>query len=89
MEDMKVGQVNFDHGFTSDTEGETEDWRLANLHATFSHKEACEFIFWVGNTPEDREKVKGTYKVLGFSEEFLTEIALAQTLDFTYLCFYA
>lgn len=88
MENMEVGAVEFANGFTS-PEGESKDWHLANLHATFSHKEACEFIFWVGSDEESRQRRLEELKELGFSSDFLGEIEAAQKLDFKYLCFYA
>jgi hypothetical protein len=31
------------------------DWKYLNEHATFSHREACEFIVHIGSDPEEED----------------------------------
>ena len=78
MKNMKVAEVEFDF------KGESKDWKLCNRHASFSHKEASEFIFYVGE-PQSMQ----AYKDHGFSERFLKVLRSARRNKFKYVCVYA
>ncbi len=46
IKDMNICQTNFDNW--GDENSPTSNWSLANKYATYSHKEDCEFIFYIG-----------------------------------------
>lgn len=81
--DMRVGQFNL-----LEFEREGRDWQLAHEHATFSHREACEFIFYLGADLIKHLRTMAEYKELGFSRNFLSACAEAYEKGFTYVCFY-
>ncbi len=85
---MDIGQVEYE-GFADGKDG-SHDWELALIHATYRHKDACEFIFYLGSEGENTYlEYFEKYKALGFSSTFLDYIAEAQLLKFNYLNFYA
>ena len=85
--DMKVYVTEFD--FTDEAGNESKDWHLALDHHCFAHKEACEFIFWLGDGSELQEERLESFKELGFSEDFLAEVHKALASDFKYICLFA
>jgi hypothetical protein len=85
--DMRVLQVEFDFG---DLDKPISDWRLSLEYATFTHKEACEFIFFVGSEEKDtHEFLMRDYEAKGFSQEFLAECRKAWNWGYKYICLYA
>jgi len=82
--DMRVFQTEFDFIDKGDT-----DWRLSLEHATFIHKEACEFIFYVGVDKDSYDAMIKKYAELGFSEDFIKACKKAYTLHYNYTCLYA
>lgn len=89
-EEMKTKQV--EHDFSepldeADAQNErfdegNRDWRLAMEHATFQHKEDCQFLFFVS-----QEWAIAEYKNLGFSKRFIAECEIAHKAGFQYVNF--
>lgn len=91
---MSVGQIDFSEEFGKSEDIGFGDWYLAQTFATFSHKEACEFIFHVGAYEKDEEGVESNFfidelKSNGFSDDFLNYCIEASRDGFKYLCFYS
>ena len=88
MDDMKVANRPFN--FLNDDGSENKDWDLSLLHNTFSHIEACEFIFFLGGDNEEMQAiVLNKLKDTGFSNNFLEECKDAIKRGFHYVCFYS
>lgn len=76
--DMRVKAVEFDFIVNE------RDWALCENFSTFSHNEACEFIFCI----ENHNFIDG-YKAAGFSVDFVHECILAKNEGFRYICLYS
>lgn len=85
---MKVCQIDWTEYFNEEDKL-AGDWALCNKYATFSHKDACEFIFWIGSDRAARLNRYSELAALGFSLNFLTAVKAAQARNFVYLTFYA
>lgn len=88
IENMEVGAWNLETEEWGDENDPTSDWSLANTHATFSHKDSCEFIFWLGKGEMHIERLKDL-KELGFSSEFVERCKYASEQGFNYINFYS
>lgn len=89
IERMDIAEIEYTYwGDETDT---FSDWSLMNKHATFSHKDACEFIFWIGDPSDNECKTNRLeeLKQLEFSSHFLIACYEAQKLGYRYLCFIA
>lgn len=84
--DMQVANIDYSDVFQLQGEDEGSDWALLNAHATFSHKEACEFILYVGSEPETLVELLEHF---GYSKVLIDYCKAAQSLGFKYVCFYA
>lgn len=62
---------------------ESRDWQLSLKYATFSHKEACEFIFYIGN-----KNSLSTLEANGFSKQFLEVCREVKQKGFKYILMY-
>lgn len=82
FEDMKVRAWKLTPEEWGDENDPKSDWSLANLHATFSHKDACEFIFHVAELDWQPLKEKG------FSGKFIQRCIDASNAGYHYVCFY-
>lgn len=81
LDDMQVAQVEYsDWGKAHDL---TSDWNLATHHASFSHREHCVWIFYIGYEGKIQE-----YATAGFSSTFLNLCRLTASENFKYLCIY-
>lgn len=74
-EDMKV--CNHAYNFNE------SDLILASDNATFTHKEACEYIFYIGSV----EAIEDLYSK-NFSNTFLLHCTSAKSTVYKYICFY-
>jgi hypothetical protein len=74
---MKVAQVEY-HNW-GDVDDPTSDWSILNKKATFSHKDACEFILWTGHN----WRSEGCSKALA---DIVKDAAIA---NYSYICIYA
>ena len=83
MEDMKVLMHYPDEDDWGDEQSEESNWWLATQHSTFSHRDACEFIFYVGDAFHLTR-----YSDLGFNEAFLSPMRQAREMQYKYICFY-
>ena len=79
-----------------DFDGEDEDWKWLNENATFSHREACEFIVHVGEDDKDAtgltEYARDTAAKMGeagCSDDFIAEYVKAAQLGAVRVLFYA
>lgn len=81
IEYEKMCTVNYDNW--GDETSKESDWSLCNAFATFTHKDSCEFIFYIGceQTLED-------LKQRGFSKEFLKHCHEAAAISCNYILFY-
>lgn len=87
MEDMTVAQVDYDNwGEESDPES---DWNLIQAMCCFSHRDACEFIVYIGDGGDGSIDRIAELKEAGLSEEFMEECQAAKEAGFKYICFYA
>lgn len=86
LEDMRIAQVEFDFadGIPGKTQYGNKDWDLAQEHATFSHKDACEFMFYIA----DEESIDNL-KSEGFSEELVKVCDHARKSGYNYICLYS
>ena len=88
--DMKTAVTTYNNWGDDDINSDS-DWALCMKHATFLHKEECEFIFYIGSDDEGcnyREDTLEEYTRLGFSEEFLQLVKDAQAQKYVYLLIY-
>lgn len=89
LESMQAAMVDYTEEFNNqetifgDMHHPDSDWGLLNDHATFSHKEACEFILY---TEYEDTWYKDT---VGFSDKLRELVNQAKNEGFKYICFYA
>jgi hypothetical protein len=89
LEPMNVAMVDFTEEFANQTEilgaedHPDSDWSLLLNHATFNHKEACEFILY---TEYEDTWYKDT---VGFSDKLREIINEAKNQGYKYVCIYA
>lgn len=69
--------------FWGDENSPDSTWSLCNIHATFSHKDACEFIFHLPSGYREH------YKALGFNDDFIDILTDAYTYHYKYVCIYS
>ena len=67
-----MAEVNADSYF----EDESVNWKYCMCHATFSHKEACEFIIHSGDNDFVEHKVE-EMKEFGCTEDFINAYKMA------------
>lgn len=78
MQNANIAEFEFDYSKNQ------ADWNLSVKHATFSHREACEFIFWIGDDDSIQDWTKK-----GFSKTFLKVCNEAKAKGFRYLMLFA
>lgn len=87
FEDMRVGQLEWQF------DGEDSDWQIMAEHATFSHREAPEFILHIGmvhgTESDSQETWLEHWKSLGLSAVVIEAIRAAQKKGYEFLCFYS
>jgi len=83
MDDMQVAMYKTDEEEWGNIEESSSNWSLCMDHATFQHKDSCEFIFYIG----DIHAIE-YYENLGFTESFLAQMKKAKQLQYAYICFY-
>jgi len=85
LEDMKMAEFYIEPGeWGEEEEDNTSDWNIIQTLCCFSHKEACEFILFVG----DRDHIRD-YVEAGLSDSFITLCKEAQAEGYKYICFYS
>jgi len=85
IRDMKVANIDYSDVFQLQGEESGSDWALLNAHANFSHKEACEFIVYIGDGCDSLAIIEE----VGYSDIFQKYCLEARELGFMYVCFYA
>lgn len=68
---------------------ESAAWAYAVEHASFSHKEACEFMFYVGGETQDFLDSLGMHSAQGCPQELISYLKHARDLGATWAMFYA
>lgn len=53
---------------------ESRNWHYCDQKLEFQHKAACEFLFYVADTWEEREEEADEMRAFGCSEEFIKAI---------------
>lgn len=85
IKSMRVAQLGIlNLELWGDLEDPKSNWSLAQKHACFSHREFCEFIFYVGDTDHLEE-----YQKAGFSTSFTDLFKHAHNLGYKYICIYS
>jgi len=84
LEDMKMAEFHLEPGEWGEEEDNTSDWNIIQTICCFSHKEACEFILFVGDDTHI-----DYYKNAGLSDLFLDACNEAQKEGYKYICFYS
>jgi hypothetical protein len=69
-------------------EDENVNWRFCMEHATFTHKDACEFIIHCGDSEFVTNVIEGM-KVFGCTKEFIAAYKLAADSGAVRVLFYA
>lgn len=98
MENMKVAQCELPLENWGDESDPTSNWSLLNKYAAFSHREACEFILYVGSdeyigsaredVATDSEHIQ-MYEEMGFTKEVLGPCRNARKQGYKYICFWS
>lgn len=83
MKNMKVAMVELNETDWGDESDPTSNWSLFNMHASFSHRDACEFILYIGEW-----HIPLIWSELGFTLEILTLMIEAKNKGYNYICFY-
>lgn len=81
IQNMQVAMIDYTE-FWGDENSLDSDWSKANKLATFHHKEACEFIFYIGTNAIEAYKEH-------FSAKFIEACQLAEAANYKYICFYS
>lgn len=82
FEDMKTAIYQYSNW--GDEENPASDWCLLNAHASFSHREACEFILYVGCSDSLDALID-----LKYSDLLINLAHLAYAEGYKYLCLYS
>lgn len=67
------------------------NWKFLNQEATFSHKEACEFILHIGTGSEDQHSGHVIHKMkeFGCTDDFINAYIAAEKAGATRVMFWA
>lgn len=69
--------------------GENINWQYCKEHATFAHKEACEFIIHIGDDYDDWNRKIEEMKDYGCTTEFVRAYEDAARMGAVRVLFYA
>ena len=69
-------------------EDESPDWKYCIEHATFSHREACEFMLYIGDDTS-AEVLRAHMSTNGCSQDFLALVELATKRKAVWLMLHA
>lgn len=85
MNSYKLVEIEADELF----EDENVNWKYCMNHATFTHKEACEFIFSIAEEDEYFELDVTNMKEQGCTSAFINSLKQARSHGAKYVLFYA
>lgn len=91
--DMKVYAVGYNgHWENGSPDGDPHhkdsDWSKIQEVCCFSHKDACEFIVYLGEDPQSIKWSLEAFNKKGLSEEFVLKCIEAIQNGYRYICFY-